>query len=213
MKSNSAELFLSNDLKSLLENPLLSDIKLKGNDGKEISAHRNILVVRSEVFKRMLLNGMKETTQGVIEFPKFSSDILHLILEYLYTGRVTEKTLTNKIVAEAYHGADFFLLEQLKLQIIELFKSHLENNVENKINISAKVLSQLLECMESTSNEFADLLCNSINSVSLKSIEYCNLNSRALEYILSNIKREKEIKIFSLSQYDLFHYIILWAAS
>ncbi len=83
MKSNSAELFLSNDLKSLLENPLLSDIKLKGNDGKEISAHRNILVVRSEVFKRMLLNGMKETTQGVIEFPKFSSDILHLILEYL----------------------------------------------------------------------------------------------------------------------------------
>jgi len=67
--------------------------------------------------------------------------------------------------------------------------------------------------MESTSNEFADLLCNSINSVSLKSIEYCNLSAEALEYILSNIKREKGTQIFSLSQYDLFHYIILWAAS
>src|SRR5436190_24208519 len=122
---------LSDDLKSLLDVPLFSDIRIKGNDNKEINAHRAILVARSEVFKRMLLNGMKETTQDVIEFPEFSSDILHVILEYLYTGRVT---LTIEMIAEAYHSADFFLLEQLKLQIIEFFKNHLENNIENKTN-------------------------------------------------------------------------------
>ncbi|PKK79448.1 BTB-domain-containing protein [Rhizophagus irregularis] len=204
---------LSNDLKFRINNTLLSDIKIKGNDGVEINAHRVILAVRSEVFKRMLLNGMKESLQEVIEFPEVSSDTLHVILEYLYTGRVTEQTLTIEMVAEAFHGADYFLLEQLKCQIIEFFKNHLRNNNVNKINISAKVLSRLLECMESTNNEFVNLLCDSINSMSLKSIEYLNLNFKALEYILSNVKREEGTKIFSISEYDLFHYVILWAAN
>ena len=56
-----------------------------GNDREEISAHRNILVARSDVFKRILLSEMKEATQGVIAFSEFPSDILHVILEYLYT--------------------------------------------------------------------------------------------------------------------------------
>ncbi|CAB4440186.1 unnamed protein product [Rhizophagus irregularis] len=205
---------LSNDIKSLLNNNLFSDIKVKGNDGKELSAHRNILIVRSVVFKRILLNGVKESTQDVIEFPEFSSDILHhVILEYLYTKKVTEQTLTIEIVAEAFHGADCFLLEQLKLRITEFFENYLRNNTDNEWNLSAKVLSRLLECMESTNNKFADLLCDSINSVPLKSIEYSNLNVKALEYILSNITREEETKMFFLSEYDLFHYIILWTAS
>ncbi|PKK79449.1 hypothetical protein RhiirC2_727236 [Rhizophagus irregularis] len=212
MQPNPAEAFLLKDIRTLVNNTLFSDIKIKGNDGKEINAHRVILAVRSEVFKRMLLNGMKESSQEVIEFPEFSSDVLHVIIEYLYAGKVTEHTLTIEMVAEAFHSADYFLLEQLKLQIIEFFNNHLRNNTENKLNLSAKVLSRLLECMESSDNEFIDLLCDSINSVSLKSIEYCNLTVNALEYCLSNVKR-KEIMMFSLSEYELFHYIILWAAS
>jgi len=68
-------------------------------------------MVHSKVFKRMLTNKMKEVIRDVIEFP---ADVLHVILEYLYTGKVTEKTLTIEIVAEALH-----LLEPLNLQIIE----------------------------------------------------------------------------------------------
>ncbi|RIA99722.1 concanavalin A-like lectin/glucanase domain-containing protein [Glomus cerebriforme] len=203
---------LSNDLKSLLDNPLFSDIKIKENDGKEISAHRNILVIRSEVFKRLILNEVKETNQDVIEILEFSSDILLVILEYLYSEKVTEKTLKIEILAKAFHSANFFLLEQLKLQIIEFFKIYLENNKENKVSISAKILSQLLESMESPDNKLANLLYDSVNSVPLKSIEYCNLNAKALEYILSKVKKE-ETKMFSTSEYDLLHYIILWAAN
>src|SRR5438270_412958 len=121
MQSNSAEI----QNKSL---SIFSDIKIKGNDGEEISSHRNVLAARSELFN-MLLNGMKEVTQDLI-FPEISSDILLVILEYLYTEKVTTKTLTIEIVAEAFHGADFFLLEQLKLQIIEFY---LKSNAENKI--------------------------------------------------------------------------------
>ncbi|CAB4381368.1 unnamed protein product [Rhizophagus irregularis] len=144
-----------------------------------------------------------------------SNDIKSLLNNNLFSDirQMTEQTLTIEIVAEAFHGADCFLLEQLKLQIIEFFENYLRNNTDNEWNLSAKVLSRLLECMESTNNKFADLLCDSINSVPLKSIEYSNLNVKALEYILSNITREEETKMFSLSEYDLFHYIILWTAS
>ncbi|CAI2167097.1 7186_t:CDS:1 [Funneliformis geosporum] len=175
MKSNSVENentfnSLSEDLKFALNNPLFSDIKLKGNDGEEIQAHRVILVSRSEVFKRILLN---ESTQNVIEFYEFSSKILHVILEYLYTGKVTE-TLQIEIIAKAFHSADYFLLEQLKHQMIE-FVLHDLKNKENNINISAKILSQLLECMDTPNNKLVESLCKIIDFAPLKSIEYNNL--------------------------------------
>ncbi|RIA85820.1 concanavalin A-like lectin/glucanase domain-containing protein [Glomus cerebriforme] len=193
-------------LKNIL---LFSDIKIKGNDGEELSAHRNILMARSGLFS-ILLNGTNEATQDLI-FPEFSSDTLLIILEYLYTEKVAER-LTIEIIAEAFHCADFFLIEQLKLQIIEFFKNYLQNNSENIINISAKILSQLLEYMESFDNEFASILYDSINSEPLKTIEYCNLNARALEYILSKIEKE-ETDVLSTSEYDIFRYITLWAAN
>ncbi|RIA85814.1 hypothetical protein C1645_879056 [Glomus cerebriforme] len=76
----------------------------------------------------------------------------------------------------------------------------------------SKILSQLLEYMESSDNEFTGLLSDLVNSGLLKTIEYCNLNAKALEFILSRIKKEEAI-IFSTLEYDLLHYIILWAAN
>ncbi|CAB5388185.1 hypothetical protein RhiirA5_347391 [Rhizophagus irregularis] len=186
---------------------LFSDIKIKGNDGEELSAHRSILVARSGLFN-ILLSGKNVTTQDLI-FPEFSSNTLLVILEYLYTGKVTEKSLIIETVAEAYHCADFFLIEQLKLQIIEFFKNR---DVDNKVNVSAKILSQILEYMESSDNELTNLLYDSVSSVPLETIEYCNLNGKALEYILSKIKKE-ETNMLSTLEYNLFHYIILWAAN
>ncbi|CAI2167094.1 7184_t:CDS:1 [Funneliformis geosporum] len=200
---------LSDDLKFALDNPLYSDVKIKGNDGKEISAHLIILVARSEMFR--LLIEMKDSTQNVIEFPEFSSKTLHVVLEYLYTGKVTEATLKIEIIAKAFHSADYFLLEPLKHQIIEFFTYYLTSH-EDRINVSAKILSQLLKFMDTSNNELANSLCNIINSAPLKSIEYCNLNDKALNYILSKIERE-ESEEYSKSEYELLHYIILWAAN
>lgn len=146
----------------------------------------------------MLFYGMKEFTRR--------NWISRVFLQISYMSFLLEEwqnNLTIEIIAEAFHGADYFLLEQLKLQIIEILKI----NTENEWNLSAKVLSQLLECME-----LAALFCNSINSVLLKSVEYCNLNVKSLEYYLLKIKREETI-MFVLSEYNLLHYIILWAVS
>ncbi|GES82567.1 concanavalin A-like lectin/glucanase domain-containing protein [Rhizophagus clarus] len=69
-------------------------------------------------------------------------------------GKVIEQTLTIEIVAEAFHGADYFLLEPLKLQIIEFFKIYLKNNTGNELNLSAKVLPRLLESSEEDLNRY-----------------------------------------------------------
>ena len=79
----------------------------------------------------MLLNGMKETSQDVIEFPEFFSNALRVILEHLYTKKVNLKI---EIIVEAFfQSADSFLLEQLKLEIIEFFtNNYLKNNEKNQ---------------------------------------------------------------------------------
>jgi hypothetical protein len=197
---------LSNDLMSILYDPTLSDIKVKGNDGGEINAHRLILVARSEVFKRMLLSEMKEATQDVIEFQEFSSKALQVVVEFLYTGKVTKKTLKPEIVFEALCCADYFLLGVLMLHIIRF----VTNNMEDKMNILAKILSRILE---SSCRELANCICDLISLVSLKSIDYHNLSAKALEYILL-YNQEEETNMSSLSSgYELFRYITLWAAS
>ncbi|GBB96041.1 hypothetical protein RclHR1_02670010 [Rhizophagus clarus] len=197
---------LSSDLRLILDDPTLSDIKIKGNDGGEINAHRLILVARSEVFKRMLLSDMKEATQDVIEFQEFSSKALQVVVEYLYTGKVTKNFLKPGIVFEALCCADYFLLEMLMFHIISFVRS----NMEDKMNILAKILSRILE---SSCRELANYICELIDLVSLKSIDYHNLSAKALEYILS-YQEEEGINMFSLSSgYDLFRYITLWAAS
>ena len=110
-----------------------SDVKIKGNDGEELSAHRNVLVGRSGLFST-LLNEENETTKDLI-FPEFSSDTLLVILEYIYTGKVKEENLTIETVAKTFHCANFFLIEQLKLQIVEFFKDYLKNNIKYKANV------------------------------------------------------------------------------
>ncbi|PKY14305.1 hypothetical protein RhiirB3_400102 [Rhizophagus irregularis] len=197
---------LSSDLMCILQDPSLSDIKIKGNDGEEINAHRLILVARSEVFKRMLLSEMKESTQDVIEFQEFSSKALQVIVEFFYTGKVSKKTLKPEIVFEALCCADYFLLGVLMLHIIRFVK----NNMEDKMNILSKILSRILE---SSCRELANIICDLIDLVSLKSIDYHNLSSKALEYILL-YNQEEDTNMFSLSSgYDLFRYITCWAAS
>ncbi|RIA90135.1 concanavalin A-like lectin/glucanase domain-containing protein [Glomus cerebriforme] len=193
---------LSDDIGTILNGPF-SDLKIKGNDGNEIKVHKNILMARSEVFKSMLLSGMKETTQEVIEFQKFSSKALLVIVEFLYTGYVTDKTLTIETVTEALICADYFLLESLIFQIIEFIEEK-----EDSMNIKAKFLSQHSKSLDSTNLRLCDELFDDINTVSLKLIDYHNLNENALEFLLEKIKS----KNVTTSEYDLFHYVILWTA-
>src|SRR3954470_11073796 len=106
MKGNS----LKEDLKLLINNPRYSDIEILCEDEKKLYGCRAILAARSEVFDRLLYNGMKESYDNQISFPEINSSGMKIILEYTYTGSIKEESLTMDSTVEAFHAADYFQL-------------------------------------------------------------------------------------------------------
>src|SRR3990170_8289924 len=92
---------LRQDLKTLINNPKYSDVEILCQDGKKFYGCRAILAARSEVFDRLLYNGMKESYEKQISFPKINSAGMEIVLEYTYTGSVDEESLTKDNVVEA----------------------------------------------------------------------------------------------------------------
>src|ERR1044072_8417573 len=110
---------LEQDLKLLINNPKYSDLEILCGDGKKLHSCRAILAARSEVFDRLLYNGMKESYEKQIPFPEINSCEMEIVLEYVYTGSVKEKSLTKDNIAEAYLAADYFQLPDLQDFIME----------------------------------------------------------------------------------------------
>ena len=71
-----------------------------------------ILAARSEVFDRLLYNGMKESYEKQISFSTIGSSVMKIILEYSYTDSYTEmikEELLNKdTIIEAFDVSDYF---------------------------------------------------------------------------------------------------------
>ena len=63
---------LEQDLRLLINNPKYSDIEILCGDEEKLHGCRAILAARSEVFDRLLYNGMKESYEKQISFPKIN---------------------------------------------------------------------------------------------------------------------------------------------
>ena len=105
---------LVQDLKLLINNPKYSDIEILCRDKKKLHGCRAILAARSEVFDRLLYNGMKESYEKQMSFPEINSVVMEIILEYTYTGSVKEDSLTKDNIVEAFYTADYFHLPELQ---------------------------------------------------------------------------------------------------
>src|SRR5438046_5083143 len=104
---------LGQDLRLLINNPKYSDIEILCENEKKLQGCRAILAARSEVFDRLLYNGMKESYENQITFPEINSAGMEIILEYVYTGSIKEESLTKDNIVEAYYAADYFQLPNL----------------------------------------------------------------------------------------------------
>src|SRR5436190_13673873 len=105
---------LEQDLRLLINNPKYSDIEILCEDEKKLHGSRAILAARSEVFDRLLYNGMKETYENQISFPKINSSGMEIILEYIYTGSIEEESLNKDNIVESFCAADFFQFPDLQ---------------------------------------------------------------------------------------------------
>src|SRR2546430_2857190 len=119
---------LEQDLRLLINNPKYSDIEILCGDEKKLYGCKAILAARSDVFDGLFYNGMKESYEKQVSFPKINSSTMEIILEYSYTGSIKEESLTKDNIIEVFYTADYFQLPDLQNFIIKTVKDNLEKN-------------------------------------------------------------------------------------
>src|SRR2546430_10519554 len=149
---------LEQDLRLLVNNPKYSDIEILCEDEKKLHGCRAILAARSEVFDKLLYNGMKESYENQISFPKINSAGMEIILEYTYTGSIKEESLTKDNTVEAFYAADYFQLPDLQDFIMKTVR---------KTNFTPELLSKVSEKKPLTvlDNIFLDLLIKAVATI------------------------------------------------
>jgi hypothetical protein len=200
---------LEQDLRLLINNPKYSDIEILCEDEKKLYGSRAILAARSEVFDRLLYNGMKESYENQISFPKIYSSGMEIILEYIYTGSIKFESLTKDNTVEAFYAADYFQLPDLQDSIMKTLKNTLKKNYTE--NYSPELLSKAVDTMPLLEdNILLNLLVESVAMISLNTIEFGRLSKPALQFLLS-YTHEKE-KPFVTPEYEVFRYSAILAA-
>ncbi|CAG8475838.1 8711_t:CDS:1 [Ambispora gerdemannii] len=208
---------LANDLRLALNNPRYSDLKIlcedskAGEEGEQVLyASKMILAIRSEMLDRLLYNGMKETSQDEITFPTIKLAAMQVILEFLYTGSISDGALTIDNVMESYHAADYFTLPDLQETILAFAQKIIQ---ESDVDMAASLLSVIAQKMTSSNdNKLFKLLSKRVATTPLDSISYNQLNSSALEVLLQQTLDDKQ-EYFATTEYGVIRYLVLWAAN
>lgn len=94
----------------------LCDVTLKSEDGIEFPCHKSVLCARQEYFNSMLGNPWIEATScTALEMPT-SSEILQVILEYIYTDEspTIKESLNVEFICNVLVVADQLLITRLK---------------------------------------------------------------------------------------------------
>ena len=68
------------------QDKMFTDFTLLSKDQKTFSCHRFVLASRSPYMKRMLNSGMKEAMNQKMETKDHDSELLEILLEYMYKG-------------------------------------------------------------------------------------------------------------------------------
>jgi hypothetical protein len=200
---------LERDLKLLINNPKYSDIEILCEDEKKLYGCRAILAARSEVFDRLLYNGMKESHEKQISFPKINSIGMEIVLEYIYTGSIKEESLTKDNMIETFYAADYFQLIELQNFIMNTFKNKLKKNTTE--NYSPELLSKFAEKIPLTEdNILLNLLVETVSIIPLNTIEFDRLSIKGLQYLLSCTYEMQ--KPFATPEYEVFRYSAVLAA-
>ncbi|PKK71049.1 hypothetical protein RhiirC2_441432 [Rhizophagus irregularis] len=198
---------LEHDFRLMINNPKYSDIEIICEDKKKLYGSRAILAARSEIFDKLLYNGMKESFEKEISLPEINSFAMNIILEYIYTGKLQEDSLNKDNTIEAFFAADYFNLPELQIFIVENVKENLEKNYTD--NYSPELLSRVRE-KTNGDNILLNSLADSVAVIPLNNLEIGRLSIAGLKYFLEYI-HQKEIP-FATTEYEIFRYSALLTA-
>ena len=104
-----------------------SDVILKCN-GQQFPCHKIVLSARSDVFKAMLENEMKEAQDNVIELVDSTPEIVSMMVEHIYTGKIPEVSQLKQLAPEILHVAVKYNLPSLVAVCEEVMLSELKSS-------------------------------------------------------------------------------------
>ncbi|XP_057861304.2 BTB/POZ domain-containing protein At1g01640 isoform X2 [Cryptomeria japonica] len=98
-----------------------ADLSLEGSDGGILRAHKAVMAGKSKVFKTMLRAGMPESVCGKAKISDMTVEELRPLINFLYTGRVNQRSLECHSVAlyRASHKYDLPLLTAICERFLE----------------------------------------------------------------------------------------------
>lgn len=153
----------------------LCDVTLKSEDGKEFPCHKSVLCARLEYFNSMLGNPWIEATScTALELPT-SSEILHVILEYIYTDEspTIKESLNVEFVCNVLVVADQLLITRLK-EMCEVVITE---------NLTLKNAAELLEFAAMYNAEQLKLSCLQFIVLNMAAL----LESKALDILSDEV--------------------------
>ncbi|KAK5862724.1 hypothetical protein PBY51_018093 [Eleginops maclovinus] len=153
----------------------LCDVTLKSEDGKEFPCHKSVLCARLEYFNSMLGNPWIEATScTALELPT-SSEILQVILEYIYTDEspTIKEGLNVEFVCNVLVVADQLLITRLK-EMCEVVITE---------NLTLKNGAELLEFATMYNAEQLKLSCLQFIVLNMAAL----LESRALDILSDEV--------------------------
>lgn len=156
----------------------LCDVTLKSEDGKEFPCHKSVLCARLEYFNSMLGNPWIEATSCSALEMATSSEVLHAILEYVYTDEShTIKECSNvEFVCNVLVVADQLLIPRLK-EMCEVVITE---------NLTLKNGAELLEFASVYNAEQLKLSCLQFIVVNMAAL----LESKALDILSEEVLGE-----------------------
>ncbi|GIZ03236.1 TD and POZ domain-containing protein 4 [Caerostris extrusa] len=102
-----------------------SDFELRVNN-ESFFAHKEVLSAMSPVFKAMLLSGMKETVNNLVDIKDLSSETLRQMLLFMYTDSVEDLTWAS--TKDLYSAADKYDISSLRSRCVQLLRTQLSTS-------------------------------------------------------------------------------------
>ncbi|XP_060870881.1 ring canal kelch homolog [Metopolophium dirhodum] len=122
IRNNSDSDRILEDLQSLRINEVLCDIRLETNDGAIVVGHKNVLMAASPYFREMFAN-FDERNKDVVKISEFNSDVLRLLVDYMYSGQII---ITKENLKVLLHAANILQSDFLNIACAEFLKKQLD---------------------------------------------------------------------------------------
>ncbi|AYV84555.1 MAG: hypothetical protein Hyperionvirus29_8 [Hyperionvirus sp.] len=154
---------------------------LNGGEKKVISY---ILCFISPMFKTMLNNGMKETTEKIIDMKKYNTKSVDLMLRHIYYDGCKDNDIDSKNICELYIMADYYDLSDFKERIIQILKSTNPQDEKKNATWTSELLNEF-EMYGPLFDEFKNIYSAYISGMIKSNITdfiICKRNHESLTY-------------------------------